>query len=55
MEVEGKRMVSFLKQFEEKIFPTIVGSDGKGIKRLSHIVEKKRIDVENRKKGISNI
>jgi len=49
MKINVENMNQFMKEFEYKVFPTIKGSDGKGIERLKAIVEKKRIEVTARK------
>ena len=44
-------MKEFGKQFEEKIFLTIKGEDGKGMQRLQKLVENKREEVQKRKQN----
>lgn len=49
--LDEKNIKEFGKQFEEKIFPTIKGEDGKGIQRLKKLVENKREEVQKRKQN----
>ncbi|WP_102706575.1 hypothetical protein [Terribacillus saccharophilus] len=49
MRIHEENMKIFMDEFKYKIFPTIQGSDGKGLDRLKAIVEKKRIEVAKRK------
>jgi hypothetical protein len=49
MKINVENMNQFIKEFEFKVFPTIKGSDGQGIERLRAIVEKKKMDVADRK------
>lgn len=47
--INEERMKEFTRFFEEELFPTIVGEDGKGVERLRVLVKQRRIEVEQRK------
>lgn len=49
MKINSENINQFMNDFEYRLFPTIKGSDGLGIERLRTIVEKKKIEVEERK------
>lgn len=49
MTINEDRMRQFVDMFNEKIFPTMSGEDGKGIERIENYVEKRRKDVAAKK------
>ena len=50
--INEEKMDRFIARFNDEIFPTISGEDGAGVSDFKVLLEKKKQEVESRRKKI---